>query len=317
MDTNTLYMEHYVDLHNYISDNIYELDENCIFENGIGDLLKKTVEGGKNAVKWLCTTIQKLWHFITKWFTSTQRRDKQEKLRGLINNNKNEIAKEDIKYIGQSIVQIYTKPKNEKYHLLDLKAEDFAVIVEEILKYCQDKDSFLEFYLNEDDFEKLHKIIKILDKLSDRLIHRFEEETDVKDFINRKFLYIRLIDDYLDSKNYKGFQKFLLDLSTDVFNTVFIKGLNSFVTFLIKMTKIKSSEIDDDVIKDIKIEIVKPDHEITDKKNIIKYIDLLKNIKTIQKFFIHYILMLDLLIESINKVCNITDAEIVSKKKEG
>ena len=28
MDTNTLYMEHYVDLHNYISDNIYKLDNN-------------------------------------------------------------------------------------------------------------------------------------------------------------------------------------------------------------------------------------------------------------------------------------------------
>jgi hypothetical protein len=43
MDTNTMYIEHYVDLHNYISDNIYELDDDVIFTESIW---KKVLIGG-------------------------------------------------------------------------------------------------------------------------------------------------------------------------------------------------------------------------------------------------------------------------------
>ena len=316
MDTNTLYMEHYVDLHNYISDNIYELDENCIFENGIGDLLKKTVEGGQNAVKWLCTTIQKLWHFITKWFTGTQRKARQVKLRDLMSGSKKkEIAKQNLDNISEAISEEYKKDK--KYHLLDLKDKDFDAIAEEILKYCRDKDSILDFYLDEEeDFEKLHKIVKILDKLSDRLVHRTDKnETNEKAIKNINEIHIWLIDRYLKTKNYKGFRKFIMDLLLNTFDTIYMKGANSFITFVSKMKKIKPTEINDDIIDAIKIEINNSDN-MNSKENTIKYIDLLKNIKTIQKFFIHYIKMLDLLIASINNVLNIDDAEIVDEKKE-
>jgi hypothetical protein len=43
MDTNTMYIEHYVDLHNYISDNIYELNDDVIFTESIW---KKVLIGG-------------------------------------------------------------------------------------------------------------------------------------------------------------------------------------------------------------------------------------------------------------------------------
>ena len=43
MDTNTMYIEHYIDLHNYISDNIYELNDDIIFTESIW---KKVLIGG-------------------------------------------------------------------------------------------------------------------------------------------------------------------------------------------------------------------------------------------------------------------------------
>lgn len=211
MDTNVLYIEHYIDLHTYISDKIYELDEEVVYTEGmkewfgkVGEKVKKVGESIKNFGILLLKQLQKIWHFLTKWFTIGKCKKLQNQIKeyliNLYKDTKSYIQPREISLhnpeIKKAIEQITTK---KEYESLELTDKDINYISLIINNYCKElskktksdeiKNEF-SLFLNTDPIE-LEKIInKINDIYKYIILVAFQNNKELYQAINKNTLSI-------------------------------------------------------------------------------------------------------------------------------
>ena len=174
MDTNTMYIEHYVDLHNYINDQFIKLDNNLFTEKGAFNWNDILVPAG------LAAGVTVLFAFLGSLIGNPL--DKE------INALKK--FKDNFKSIELSEEQIKSILEKRKYKSMELKEKDLQKLVKELNLIREDDSLFDNIIRHPYEIESSIKTISDLTAICLFFTTSFMKGIIPKGFKDKIFVYI-------------------------------------------------------------------------------------------------------------------------------
>ena len=220
MDTNTMYIEHYIDLHNYISDNIYELDDDVIFTESIW---KKVLIGGLavGGIALIWKYHKQIMKFIQKYlpdkikniFTKLNKVKKaEEKFNDNLHKDEAKGKDEDQNNINNKFNNFIKKLSSSKvkklYHFENIynniKSNDLKESCNKFIIYYNDNiDKLTDDVLNDK--------IKLKNNTKQKTIHEINNIDDEYNILNKfTSLLKENINNYINNNNHNDFTKIIV-----------------------------------------------------------------------------------------------------------
>lgn len=216
------YMEHYVDLHTYISDKIYKLNDKILLEENIFDQIKKFSKGLgdiKKISSGIIKTVLKIWDRIKKFVINTvnvvkeQKRieDISKKLKEVKDLYKNKLINIMGKGKADNLKKILNSKKYDeaKYNeIQDVLNDNFKLINENgelNLKTVEEILDYKKYIVVKEIYDDYNTFVQNLFKVIENNIEN-KKETNLKEISNYslKFKEIESIFDSIDKKNVFG-----------------------------------------------------------------------------------------------------------------
>lgn len=183
---NSILIEHYIDLHHYIDNNIVKLNYDDII---LEEFMDKVKEIGGKFVQWLIGSFKKIWHLISKWFSIKKAKELQEKI--------NECYKKmrELKLIQSiNINHINREGDCKKWiDFLQLKDDELKIICEDLKKDGSNPEddisdnvgnerSFVWNYIQAKDLIKFESMAKTFNNISRCLLGTISALITLKDY---------------------------------------------------------------------------------------------------------------------------------------
>ena len=205
---NSILIEHYIDLHHYIDNNIVKLNYDDII---LEEFMDKVKEIGEKFVQWLIGSFKKIWHLISKWFSIKKAKELQEKIK--------ECYKEmrELKLI-QNIDESHIVKEDDCKKWIDflqLKDDELKIICEDLKKDGTNPEdnisdnvgnerSFVWNYINAKDLIKFESMAKTFNNISRCLLGTISALITLKNYRPS---------DEADKKNHDTLLKFFTGLA--------------------------------------------------------------------------------------------------------